>query len=111
MAQAGSAFLQSAALLGVLRRLCLGSCRACAGKRKLVGADSVRLSVQGLKKHSDRINLFLALCRRKVEFADLQRGYFRESVNVSFWNICGVHPGRISTSLLIGERSLLLSCR
>ena len=49
----------------------------------------------------NRIHLLLASCRRKVEFAERPRGHFRDSVNVSSQNICGVHLMRISTPLLV----------
>lgn len=65
-----------------------------------MGADSVGLGVQGLRNHMHRINLLLASRGRKAEFAELSRGRFRDSANVSSQNICSVHLMRVSTPLL-----------
>jgi len=63
-----------------------------------VGADSVRLGVRGPRKNMIRIDVLLALHGRKVEFAELPRGNFRDSVQCSLSERLqrpsheGVHP-------------------
>lgn len=84
---------EEGALSGLLQSPC--------ARRKLVGADSARLSVQGLRKHVSRINLLLASCGRKVVFAELPRGHFRDPVNVSSQNTLSVHLMRTFPSVLV----------